>query len=363
MCKISILSKMLAGLALLVGITACERDDAEPELETRKFSRLYVSFEENETSSGASAVNVRIVFPADSSVFEYGVNHVSEAKGGGVMYFNPYLKRLFQASANLNGVNDTVIRSMEVGTTGLLQNNGRLPNRIFSYVKGLAYQRASNVLFAVNVDGTSNSRIYVVDRPTRSAYVLPLKKYIVDSSRPFWGAAYENNRLFSSIQGTDGGIAVFSNVVTTQVNATDSTANMSYQTLTIDGSSNLRGLSYDTLKNVLAVTDYSGSGEAMAGRILIFEKFSDLIGTGNHTITPTRIIQGLATGLKQPMDVAIDTRETGVYMYVADRGAKKVFRFKYTDDGNVEPDMELQEAGATPVALALDTRDDSTLGQ
>jgi hypothetical protein len=54
-----------------------------------------------------------------------------------------------------------------------------------------------------------------------------------------------------------------------------------------------------------------------------------------------------------------------VYLYVADRAAKKVSRFRYTDDGNIEPDDVIDTSGlqfgVTPVGLSLDARDDSTV--
>ena len=185
-----------------------------------------------------------------------------------------------------------------------------------------------------------------------------------------WGAAYNSgeDRLFTSkLNAKDGAIYVFKGLSTIDVSSSpDSSARIQpFQTLSIADASNLRGLFFDSVKNVLAVADFADGTTEGSGRILVFDNFTNTIGTagGPSEITPSRIITGLATGLTQPVDVAIDTRETGVYLYAADRQARKIFRFKLTDSGNVEPDKVLETGSQIPVGLALDTRDDSTLPQ
>src|SRR5690606_17080323 len=105
--------------------------------------------------------------------------------------------------------------------------------------------------------------------------------------------------------------------------------------------------------------------EKVGGGILICDDYANLIGGNTDVIKPSRVITGPNTGLISPVDVAIDMRASGVYLYVADREAKKVSRFSYRDEGNVEPAAVIDTSGllygTTPVGLALDARDDSTL--
>ncbi|MGO3805191.1 MAG: hypothetical protein ACTJHT_02690 [Sphingobacterium sp.] len=365
----NIVYKVVAVIALLIGFYACEEDDAEPKLDVKKFSRLYVSFEAfNSSNAGVSDTNIRIIYPADSSEFKYSLGNVSEARGGGVIYFNPFLKGLFQASANLPGLVDTAVYIMNVGEkTGILSNTGAIRNELLSNVRGLAYNRGYDEMYIVN-SSSGNPGIYVVDRPkTRSQpQTRPLKKLNAPGIE-MWGAAYNSgeDRLYTSKLGQDAAIYVFKDLSTIVPSTVDSTARIDpFQTLSIADASNLRGLFFDSVKNVLAITDFGDGTTEGTGRILVFDNFTNTVGTdGNHAITPSRIITGAATGLTQPVDVAIDTRETGVYLYAADRQAKKVFRFMLSDDGNVEPDKVLQTGSQIPVGLALDTRDDSTLPQ
>lgn len=363
MRKISYIYKAFIAVALLVGVYACEREDGEPNLDVKKFSRLYVSFEEYRTSNDNQAdTNLRIIFPADSTEFDYAFSYVSNVKGGGPIYFNPYLQSLIHASTNQDGYIDTSAYVLGVGEkTGLVSNSGRLGNRMFTYVKGLAYHSASEHLLLVNGAGPT-AGVYHIYRPRgRNGYIKPVKK-LRTTGLPMWGAVYKDNQLFVSKRGEGGGIYVFDKIITMGVSAVDSTAELTpTRTLAIAGANNLRGMAYDTVRNILAVTDFVTGGAVGTGRILIFEKFSEM--TTQATITPTRIITGPATLLKEPVEVALDTRASGIYLYVADR-SKKILRFKISDNGNVVPDKELDTTKeGTPVGLALDTRDASTLGQ
>ena len=367
MMKTSHFFKALVVLVSLVAVYSCERDDKEPDFGTKKFSRLYVSFEEYQTSNlGVADTNIRIIFPADSSEFKYSLGHVSAAKGGGPLYFNPFLRNLYQASASLNGVNDTSVYAMNVSDKGVLTNTLRHGNKLYNLVKGLSYHHSSGTMVAVNAS-PNEAGIYLDNRPA-NGYARPHKK-LMNPNLAMWGGAFLHNNFLTSKTSEGAGIYVFEDLLKTNVGA-DSTARLEpTRILSIADAQNLRGLSYDSVKNILAVTDFVTNGADGTGRILIFEKFSDLIR--EKTIVPTRIITGPATTLKMPVDVALDTRATAQYLYVADRSGK-VLRFKLSDNGNVAPNKSLErivnkglanERKLIPVGLALDARDNSTLGQ
>jgi len=173
-----------------------------------------------------------------------------------------------------------------------------------------------------------------------------------------WGMQLDSMDMLLSKTGVDGGILVvkdFVNVVNAKADTLVKDIGPSY-TLTIPGTSNIRGFSYSNTSDILVASDYTGSG--VDGRVLIFENFSQT--TSNTTLTPTRVISGPSTHLLQPLDVAIDSREGGKYIYVADAGAKKIFRFHITDNGNVAPDAELSVGNGstsyTPQSIFLDSR-------
>ena len=365
-------SRLLYGICLffapVVGFVACEEEeDVGPGLEIAQISRLYVSFEEYGTTDERPDTTIRVIQPADSSVFAFRESHLSQVQGGGAIYFNPYVKTIFQASAN-DGGQDTVIAAVSVQRTGLLNNAGNgIRSRYYNQVRGFVYHAATRSLLAVNGAG-EGAGVYVIDNPTNTGIQKQPYKKLVNPDLNMWGAAYQNDRLFTAKLSAPAGIYMFQNLTTMPVNASDSVATLQpARTFQIeDATTDLRGLSYDTIKNVLAIAEM-GDGTLGNGRILIFENFSNIVNGSSDVIKPTRVITGPRTGLVAPVDVAMDTRAGGVYLYVADRAAKKIFRFKSTDNGDVEPDDVLDTSelgyGVTPVGLALDARDDSTLGR
>ncbi|MBD1434145.1 hypothetical protein H8B06_15005 [Sphingobacterium sp. DN00404] len=358
--------------ALVIGFVACEEEDVGPGLEIRQISRLYVSFEEYGTTDERADTTIRVIQPADSSVFTFRESHLSQVQGGGPIYFNPYVKTVFQASVNSeensNGL-DTVIAAVSVQQTGLLNNAGNgIRSRYYNKVRGFVYHAATRSLLVVNGAG-ANAGIYVVDNPSNTGNQKQPYKKLVNPDLDMWGAAYQNDRLFTAKISAPAGLYMFQNLTTISVRASDSVATLNpTRTFRIeDASTNLRGLSYDTIKNVLAIAEMGDGTTVGSGRILLFDNFSNSINGNSDLIRPSRVITGSNTGLISPVDVAIDTRASGVYLYVADRAAKKVSRFRYTDEGNVEPEDVIDTSklgyGVTPVGLALDARDDSTLGQ
>lgn len=359
------------GLLLLLGaFYACEEEDLPGEFEIQQISRLYVSFEEyNPDSDVERDTNIRVIEPADSSVFAFQESHVSQVQGGGPLYFNPFVKTLFQASANANGV-DTVISTVNVERTGRLNNNGDgLRSRYFQHVRGITYHSAMQALIVVHgVDESTGedpeAGIYLIDNPGRGgAQKQPYKK-LINPDLKMWGAAYRADQVFTTKLSAPAGLYMFKNITIQPVRAVDSTATLHPSaSWTIAGASTkLRGMSYDTVKNVLAIAEMGDEAQLGSGRILIFTNFSNTIARPEATIRPTRVITGPNTGLISPVDVVIDSRAGNEFLYVADRTAKKVSRFKYTDEGDVVPDEVVDTKavfGATPVGLALDARDET----
>ncbi len=372
MSKKSTIYTLFLFVFALVGLCACVRDDAEPTGVARQFTRLYVSFEDAPVPNPTIPyVNMGVIYPADSTdLFTFRLSFGSAAQGGGPIVFNPYSRNVYQASANLNGAADTVVYSLGVGTTGALSASGVIPNRLFSYVKGLSFDAINNRLIIVNGNGTNTtSGIYVVSSPVgRTSYTRPLKKFFTNG-KLLWGTAYYNDQLFVSQLNAPIGITVFDQIISTDVSASaDSSAVLNSYTLPIAGAEtgmNLRGVSYDHGRDILVVAAYPTTPTPSVvgnGRIYIFENFHGSLTGSARTITPTRTITGAATQLAQPVEVAIDTRENGSYLYVADRQARSIFRFNMSDNGNVAPNQALETPGGRiPVGLALDTRDRTTL--
>jgi hypothetical protein len=315
-----------------------------------------------ENAADALLRNVFVIDPADSSEFtaQGALTYASGAKGGSIIHFSPYAKSIFQTSMNTPSYPDTTIQVLSVNENGQVAASGTIGNRLYSNVKGLVYNSFDDQLFFTNLGkgpglGGDTISVFVVNRPKNyRGFAKPAYQVMLEDR--IWGMQLDSTHLYLSKTGgtsEEGGVLVFKDFVDV-VNAKRDTLvkdlAATYK-LTVPGTTNVRGLSYSKSADILVLSDYVGEGTD--GRILIFEGFSSHKSTG--TLTPTRIISGSATKLQQPLDVAIDMREGGRYIYVADAKAKRVLRFNLEDDGNVAPDNELS-VGNTPQSIFLDSR-------
>ena len=346
----------LAMITTLIGIVACERDDDEPFI-NRDFSRLYISFSDYSTNPQvASPTNIGVIKRADSTNFA-DVNNFqpfqSRTFGGNAISFSPAAQRVFLSSIN-QVVSDTSIQIFMVGPEGNLANDGKIDNKHANKVTGLVYYPSVDVLFGIDV---SSSTIISYDIPkNRKDYMKVSRRFIIEDELLPWALAIHNNIMYVSRNGTNGGVDIYEGLISRR---TDTLYNdvKPTRSLRIADTHNIQGMSLDTVNNTLALTDYTTSGTTSTGRILLFENFSELAKNGGN-ITPTRIITGPNTGLIRPSDVALDFKENSKYLYVADPGAKKVYRFLKTAEGDSKPDSEFsyRNGASTPVGLSLDSR-------
>ena len=347
----------LAMITTLIGIVACERDDDEPFV-NRDFSRLYISFSDYTTNPQvASPPNLGVIKRADSTNFG-DVNgnfqdFQSRTFGGNAITFSPAAQRVFMSSIN-QVVSDTSLQIFTVGREGNLANNGKIDNKHANKVTGLVYYPSVDVLFGVDV---SSSTIISYDIPkNRSGYMKVSRRFVIKDDLLPWAIAIHKNIIYVSRNGNNGGVDIYEGLISRR---TDTLFNdvKPTRSLRIADTHNIQGMSLDTVNNVLALTDYTTSGNTTSGRILLFENFSELAKNGGN-ITPTRVISGANTGLIRPSDVALDFKENSKYLYVADPGAKKVFRFLKTASGDDKPDSEFsyRNGASTPVGLSLDSR-------
>jgi len=375
-------SLFLILLSVVFGFMACQRDDSEPTFGEQRISRLYVSTSDYGDETNRIA-NVYIIDPADSSVFPELVPEgtpfsyekgsirafISGAKGGRFINYTPFKGGwVFQGSQNLPGRIDTAVHIMTVNRFGALTNNSQqLASRRFNNVKGIDYTVdvegtfVADYLFLLNGNTQVADTMYMLTNIDRFARPLRPRHYtrldynsfgIKVAGRDVFVSSYKSEQRPNSING----VIVYKDLVSKLLaNVPDTLlTNLNEVKLSIAGANNIRGINYSKSRDLLLVTDYSGTGDDQQGRIFVFENFSTK-NKSTGTITPDRTIT--STGkLKQPLDVAIDDRPEGRFIYVADAGAKRVFRFKIDDKGNVEPNQELNLQGRTPQSLSLDAR-------
>ncbi len=347
-------------LLLCVTFVSCQRDDDEPIKVTRQISRLYVSTSDYQANSNTDFYNVWAIDPVDSIDFpdiSKIYKFASSALGGNTIHYSPNSDGLlFQGSMNSPVFRDTAIQVMTISRQGVLTNSGLLGNRLYNRVRGLHYtvvvdgQVNQDFLLAVNAGDTVN--LFAFDRPrNKRGFTKPRFQTELDFNP--WAILVNGQDVIISKAESDGGVVVYKDYTKKLLNTVDTVLQVSksYE-LKIDGASNIRGMSYSKSKDILVLTDYEGEGVNTKGRILVIENFSSY--NSNAVITPTRVIK--SDKLIQPLDVAIDPREDGKYLYVADPIARRVFRFLIDDNGTVSPNQELNLMGRAPQSLSLDAR-------
>lgn len=363
-------SLILILLSVVLGFTACQRDDSEPTFGERRISRLYVS-----TSDYGNATNrlpnVYIVDPADSSVFpviDSIYKFVSGAKGGRFISYSPFNGgRVFQGSQNSRNDLDTAVQVMNVNRYGGLTIGGQLSTRKFNNVLGLDYavlrdgDAVLDYLFLLNGNTQVADTMYIVSNVGR--FVRPTKpRYHVKLDYNSWGIKVAGRDVLVSTYknaekpNSTNGIVVYKNMMgRLSSNPLDTLlTGLTELKFNIEEATNVRGLAYSVDRDLLIVTDYSGPANNYVGQILFFEKFLARNLTSGILKADRKIT---STGkLIEPLDVAVDSRSIGKYIYVADAGAKRVFRYLIDGKGEVAPDQELNLQGRTPISLSLDAR-------
>ncbi len=351
----------LLAVVTLMGFYSCEKDDDEPPV-NKSISRLYISYSDfNPNVEETAFSNVVLLSRSDDSTNMGAIfsPFTSSVKGGNTIYFHPTAQRVFQASMNTTKI-DTFIYRLTVGETGNLENdNGSIRQSVLRSVRGLVFHPSLDKLYAIEAGG-ENPMYYVFDRPRGlSAFGKPGQTYEFANNITPWDVAIVKSGLVVSKSGPQSGIEIYDE----QVIKRDSilTQVQPSKVLTVANATNIRGMSIDTVNNMLALTDFVQSGTTFQGRILIFDDYN-AISQASGNITPTRIIQGPKTKLLQPVDVELDFRKDSKYLYVADPISKAVYRFLKTDNGDVEPNniYQYKQAGradfSTPRSVSLDAR-------
>ncbi|TDQ76516.1 hypothetical protein [Sphingobacterium yanglingense] len=361
---------------ILISIAGCKRDDDEPERVRKPISRLYVST--SDYSAGSASASIFNVWPVDNVDGEELPDRSefrpfkSAAKGGRMIHYSPFNGgRIFQGSMNPISNLDTAVHVMGISKTGVLDNKSSLNSRIYDNVRGLYYTVESDgkltedYLLIANASDTTdgandpNYTLFAVFKPENTgSYSRP--RYRMKLRHNPWGVlTIDRDLIISRAEEGKGAIIIYKGYRNKLLQNGDSVMQeLDHYVLNIPGANNVRGISYSKSADILMVTDYgpstSGTTPGNVGRILIFEKFSQYKAA--QDITPTRIVEGDLTQLKEPTDVAIDGKAGGKYFFVADPVSKRVYRFLISDNGNVKPNGELNFDNRPPQSVSLDSR-------
>lgn len=361
---------------VLFGFVGCKRDDDEPIVQQRSISRLYISTSNYEDDGGNDFYNIYVVDPADSSVFPTGsmesvYKFKSPAKGGAFIFYSPYNSgKVFQASQNLVNAVDTTIAVMTVGTNGNLGPNNSITYKGLNQVRGIDYifQNRDNVsgeyLVALNGNVAMDSLLVFNNATNNVRNRLP--RYYLPLDYNSWGIVDDGSNLvvtsFVSASTTTSkpkafnGLVVYKDLIKklTPANRDTLLKDVGRYDLAIEGAKTIRGIAYSKSLDLMLITDYERIGDKSEGRILFFDKFFERY-TSSQRISPDRIVTS-SNKLRLPLDIAVDGRRGGKYIYVADAESRAILRFLTSDNGEINPNNTFTIPGRTPVSISLDAR-------
>jgi len=329
-------------LFLTLGLfTACERNDDEPLLPKTPISRLYVSFSEVDTSDlDNPARNIAVFDPFTVEDFGTPDEYTTAVLEGAGIYFDPFAGRVFQGSfQNQTITHYSVTAQGSIGTGATSFRDSTLLSQ-----RDLAYDHDSKNLYVS--DNLAGSVSVYAQALNRNGQIRANKKFEF-GGQP-WGLHLQadssgTRSLFIALAGAARQVYLLEDI-----NAIDSGEVTSGERTTISGASDLRGVAYSAELDLLAVTDFG------SGKVYMIENARQQLRSGG-SVTPTRTLSGAQTQLESPIDVEIDSRSDRLKLYVIDRAAKKLLRFKIADNGNQEPEA-VYDFQLTPVSIHIDVR-------
>ena len=329
---------VLIFLLLLGGLfSACERNDDEPLLPPTRISRLYVSFsniQDNELEDPYK--HIAIFDPVNAETVPEPEWFQSDVAGGAGIYFSPSIGKVIQGS-----VEDSTIKTFTVSSTGVLSNSTFYSDSTLGTQRDLVLDPVSGNLY---LSDDQLSRIAVFEDGGVRSGTRKADKHLFLDAKP-WGLDRSEDSLFVALAGNAHRVLFID-----EVSKRDSGQLGPVPYLEVEGATDLRGIAFSKDLNLLALTDIGNQS------IYIYEQAMEAFQDG--VLTPSYIIHGAQTTLREPISIAIDSREDELKLYVADRASRHILRFNIGDQGDIAPQLiyDFTSTGMTPVSIALDAR-------
>ncbi|SEM44400.1 hypothetical protein SAMN05216436_104224 [bacterium A37T11] len=340
-------------------IWSCKRNDDEPTYPSTPISRLYVSFSDIQTDPDLNPFKAVIVFPkADLDTFGQPdtITFKSPVTGGRGIHFDPNTGVIFQGNIAQNQGNFNNIYLYSVSANGSIGSRSTFADTLLRDVRHLTFDYATTCLYVASKDSINDNigyiHVYSTPLNLNSTQKKAAHQHLRISAQP-WGLALipGHNELLVSLSSTKQIIRIDS------ISTKKTGVIVPNKVVTISGALRLRGMTYSSKLDVLAVTDYDN------GNVYVFENASTVID-GGGTVSPTRTLNIKGNSQPRLMDVAIDDRDGKNLLYVIDgfdastqTGNRMLMRFPLSANGTTAPEISYEFGqNQTPYALSLDAR-------
>lgn len=326
-------------VAISVAGSACQKNETIVNQKKGK-SILYVS--NADTSSLVANLDVYNRADADMPMAKTEVN--TGAKDGNGVFVDIKTNTLFQLSRQK--------KTLYIFSGAQQLMGDAMPTKMFtdstlSSGREIAYDKMNNTLFIAN-NSDSSIRVYANATMLNGSVV---GKKIKIPGQP-WGIHYDemNDRLLVLIDLAGMRVEVYNHPAGMMEGSVmpNSVLNVSDR---LNGTfSRLHGITYSSKLDMLFVTEIGEAALPVTpapgkpafnadGGILIFEGATQKLTTGG-TFAATKTIYGSATGLGNPVDIAIDDTNEKL-VYVAEKANKKILAFSLAAVGNTMPAIEI----------------------
>ncbi|MHC6645682.1 YncE family protein [Alteromonas sp. HB246098] len=205
--------------------------------------------------------------------------------------------------------------------------------------KGIAFAESAGLVMVADFNGQKIS----VFGSQVAGDVAPIAEIML-SAKP-WDLAYDeqSDRLFVAL--TDGTLAVYDNVASSNFAPTVMRSVVPSDTDGNQVSINLHGIVYEPKSNRMVLSDVGDASVADDGQIFVIENVSSADGA----VVPTRVIGGASTQLGNPVDIIL----TGSDLRVAEKSNDAILVFSNIfngESGDIAP--TLSTPSVKPESLA-----------
>jgi len=193
---------------------------------------------------------------------------------------------------------------------------------------------------ALYVASNSDSTVLVYDDVYNLNGTVSATRTLKLNGEP-WGISYDQqaDRLFVAKDKTDA-FQVYNNLLNL-----DGTVMPDHE-VSIMGATRTHGITYSPRLDVLLVTEIgaaSGGSFNVDGGFYLIGGVAGVLGSGAGSVMPTRTVIGPNTCMGNPVDIALDDRDTGHYVYVAEKtNGGSILVWDAAASGDAAPDLKVR---------------------
>ena len=190
-------------------------------------------------------------------------------------------------------------------------------------------------------DSNGNQNAFFVYDAAAGAITLA-NTYTTDIN--LWGLHAQDETLYAVVDNSNN-LAVFENFF----GNSDGNVNPS-TVIAVDGIVRTHGLTYDADTDLMVLTDVGSGAVADDGAIVIVEDYMDAAADGTISAGEQTRIEGAATLLGNPVDVAVNVDNSMIWVAERANGGGRVLGFSLPSaGGNIAPDYDEDFAGASSI--------------